>query len=78
MTGELMVNLVELWGNNIDDAIESNKDYIDFSAMPYEEFKEECINLIKYYFDNEMMGLELNYNNLVLDTAAAYEMIKEG
>ena len=39
-----------------------------------EEFKEECINAIAYYFENEMLGLEINYNDIVSDTAAAYEI----
>ena len=75
---EIWVNMVEIWDNNITDAIEDNKDYIDFSIMPYDEFKEECFNLISYYFDNDMLGNEINYNNLVLDTAKDYDMLMEG
>lgn len=69
-----LVNVAEVWQNCIDDAIVSNEDYLDFSVMPMEEFKEECINLITYYFDNDMIGLEPNYNNIVIDTAKSYEM----
>ncbi len=78
MARELMVNLVEIWENNITAAIEDNKDYIDFTIMPYDEFKEECINLLRYYFDNEMLSIEPNYNNFVLDTARDYNMMREG
>ena len=78
MAREIMVNLVEIWDNNITDAIEDNKDYIDFTIMPYDEFKEECINLLRYYFDNEMLSIEPNYNNFVLDTARDYNMMREG
>ena len=69
-----LVNVAEVWKNFIDDAIVSNEDYLDFSVMPMEEFKEECINLITYYFDNDMISLEPNYNNIVIDTAKSYEM----
>ena len=69
-----LVNVAEVWQNCIDDAIVSNKDYLDFSVMPMDEFKEECINLITYYFDNDMIGLEPNYNAIVIDTAKSYEM----
>ena len=44
--------------------------------MPLDEFKQECIDLITYYFENEMLGNEINYNNIVIDTAQAYEMLK--
>jgi len=69
-----LVNVAEVWQNCIDDAIVSNEDYLDFSVMPMDEFKEECINLITYYFDNDMIGLEPNYNAIVIDTAKSYEM----
>ena len=76
MARAILVNLVEIWNNNIADAIENNKEYLDFSVMPYNEFIEECINLLTFYFDNEMLSVEPNYNNLVLDTARDYEMLK--
>lgn len=69
-----LVNVAEVWQNFIDDAIVSNEDYLDFSVMSMDEFKEECINLITYYFDNDMIGLEPNYNDIVIDTAKSYEM----
>lgn len=69
-----LVNVAEVWQNFIDDAIVSNEDYLDFSVMPMDEFKEECLNLITYYFDNDMIGLEPNYNDIVIDTAKSYEM----
>lgn len=69
-----LVNVAEVWQNCIDDAIVSNEDYLDFSVMPMDEFKEECLNLITYYFDNDMIGLEPNYNDIVIDTAKSYEM----
>lgn len=68
----VLVNMSEIWQNNIDDAIEHYKDYLDFSSMPMDEFREECLNLIAYYFDNEMIGLEINYNDIVYDTAKTY------
>ena len=77
MARAIMVNLLDIWGNNIEDAIENNKEYLDFSVMPYDEFKEECINLLTFYFDNEMLSIEPNYNNFVLDTARDYEMLRE-
>ncbi len=77
MARAIMVNLLDIWGNNIEDAIENNKEYLDFSVMPYDEFKEECINLLSFYFDNEMLSIEPNYNNFVLDTARDYEMLRE-
>ena len=70
----VLVNMVEVWKNCIDDAIEHYRDYLDFTVMPLEEFKEECINLIEYYFDNDMIGLEINYNDIVSDTAKDYDM----
>ena len=69
-----LVNVAEVWQNCIDDAIVSNEEYLDFSVMPMDEFKEECLNLITYYFDNDMIGLEPNYNDIVIDTAKSYEM----
>ena len=72
-----LVNMREVWENNIIDAIEYHKDYIDFTVMPVEEFIEECINVIEYYFDYEMIGLDINYRNIVIDTANTYEMVKE-
>ena len=44
------------------------------SAMSEEEFIEECINTLTYYFDNEMLGESVNYNDIVSDTAKTYEM----
>lgn len=73
---EIWVNLMAIWENSIIDAIENNEDYIDFNIMPLDEFKQECIDLITYYFENEMLGNEINYNNIVIDTAQAYEMLK--
>ena len=73
---EIWVNLMEIWENSIIDAIENNEDYIDFSIMPLDEFKQECIELITYYFENEMLGNKINYNNIVIDTAQSYEMLK--
>ena len=42
--------------------------------MSIEEFKEECINYITFYFDNDMISLEPNYNDIVIDIAKSYEM----
>ena len=70
----VLVNMAEVWSNGIDDAIDYYEDYLDFSSMEREEFKEECIKVIAYYFDNEMIGLEINYRDIVSDTAAAYEI----
>ena len=69
-----VINMIEVWDNGLSDAIERYKDYIDFSIMPLDEFKQECIDLINYYFKNEMIGLEINYNDIVSDTAKDYEM----
>ena len=70
----VLVNVIEVWQNCIDDAIVSNEDYLDFSVMSMEEFKKECINYITFYFDNDMISLEPNYNDIVIDTAKSYEM----
>ena len=70
----VLVDMAEVWSNGVEDAIEYYEDYLDFSLMTREEFKEECINAIAYYFENEMLGLEINYNDIVSDTAAAYEI----
>lgn len=69
-----LVNLAEVWNNCIDDAIDYYSDYLDFTVMPVEEFKEECINEITYYFDNDMIGLDINYNDIVSDMAKTYEL----
>lgn len=69
-----LLNLAEVWNNCIDDAIDYYRDYLDFTVMPIEEFKEECISEISYYFDNEMIGLELNYNDIVSDMAKTYDL----
>ncbi len=69
-----LLNLAEVWNNCIDDAIDYYRDYLDFTVMPIEEFKEECIREITYYFDNEMIGLEINYNDIVSDMAKTYEL----
>ena len=42
--------------------------------MSEDEFIEECINALTYYFDNEMLGESVNYNDIVSDTAKTYEM----
>ena len=69
-----VLNMIEVWDNGLTDAIERYKEYIDFSIMPLDEFKQECIDLIGYYFENEMIGLEINYNDIVSDTAKVYKM----
>ena len=69
-----VLNMIEVWDNGLIDAIERYKEYIDFSIMPLDEFKQECIDLINYYFENEMIGLEINYNDIVSDTAKDYNM----
>ena len=70
----VLVNLAEIWQFNIDDAIEHYKDYLDFTSMSMDEFRDECLNQIAYYFENEMIGLEINYNDIVSDTAKIYEI----
>ena len=72
--GEIWVNVAEYWNNAIDDAIERNQEYINFSIMPLEEFKQECIDLLTYYFENEMLGNEVNFDSIVGDIASSYEM----
>ena len=44
--------------------------------MPRDEFVEECLETITYYFDNEMLGgsLDANYDSIVSDTAKTYEL----
>ncbi len=70
----VLIDMAEVWSNGVDDAIEYYEDYLDFSLMTREEFKEECIKAIAYYFENEMLGLEINYRDIVSDTAEAYEI----
>ena len=74
---ELLVNMMEVWENNVIDAIEANREQFNFTLMPYDELKQECLEAIKYYFDNEMIGIDFNYNNLVLDTAKSYNILRE-
>ena len=74
MDNERILNLTEYWRNRIIDSIERYSDCITFSAMSEEEFIEECINTMTYYFDNEMLGESINYNDIVSDTAKAYEI----
>ena len=69
-----VLNMIEVWDNGLTDAIERYKEYIDFSIMPLDEFKQECIDLINYYFENEMIGLEINYKDIVSDTAKNYDL----
>ena len=69
-----LLNLAEVWENSIDDAIDYYSEYLDFTVMPLEEFKEECITIITDYFDNDMIGLDINYKDIVSDTAKIYEM----
>lgn len=69
-----VLNMIEVWDNGLTDAIERYKEYIDFSIMPLDEFKQECLDLINYYFENEMIGLDVNYNDIVSDTAKDYDM----
>ena len=70
------INLAEVWNNALDDTIEMWRECLDFSKLSREEFKEECVSLIKYYFDNEMIEVEPNYRNIVFDTAKSYEMLE--
>ena len=69
-----LVNLAEVWENCIDDAIDYYSEYLDFTVMSLAEFKEECITIITDYFDNDMIGLDINYKDIVSDTAKIYEM----
>ena len=71
---QFWVNMAEIWENGIVDAIEYNSDYIDFSDMPLDEFKEECIELISNYIENDMLGCEINFNIFVIDVARCYDM----
>lgn len=70
----VVINAAEIWQNAIDEAIEQYKDYLDFSVMPLEEFKAECLETVAYYFDNDMIGLDTNYKDVVSDTAKLYEI----
>ncbi len=72
--GQIWISITDYWNNSIDDAIERNKEYIDFSVLPLDEFKQECIELLTYYFENEMLGDEVNFDNIVGDIASSYEM----
>lgn len=74
MGSDRIVNLTEYWRNSIIDSIERYRDNISFSAMSEDEFIEECVNTISYYFDNEMLGDSVNFNDIVSDTAKTYEM----
>ncbi len=74
MSSDRIVNLTEYWRNSIIDSIERYRDYISFSAISEDDFIEECVNTITYYFDNEMLGDSVNFNDIVSDTAKTYEM----
>ena len=71
---EIRLNLIELWGYHLADAIEEYNEHIDFSTIPPADFKDECINYLIYCFDNEMLGSEINYKDIVYDTAKSYNM----
>ena len=70
----IWVNLAEVWEFGIVDAIERYREFIDFSIIPYDEFKNECIDSIVYSFENDTLGNEIFYNDIVSDTAKANEM----
>ena len=74
MDGDIVINLTEYWRNSIIDSIERYCDYITVSAMSEEEFVEECVNTLTYYFENEMLGDSVDFNDIVSDTAKTYEM----
>ena len=74
MDGDIVIHLTEYWRNSIIDSIERYCDYITFSAMSEEEFVEECVNTLTYYFENEMLGDSVDFNDIVSDTAKTYEM----
>ena len=74
MSNDRIINLTEYWRNSIIDSIERYREYISFSAMSEDEFIEECVNTLTYYFDNEMLGDSVNFNDIVSDTAKTYEM----
>lgn len=71
-----MIDIIELknvWEYGIDEAIKENSDYINFTTISQEDLRNECLDYIKYCFDNDMIGLEVNYKNVVIDTAKTYE-----
>ena len=61
---------------NIEQMLNAKKNFVEIAlalnknksttTMTEEEFIEECINTLTYYFDN--------YNDIVSDTAKTYEM----
>lgn len=66
-------DLQDVWEYGIDDAIEENADYIDFTVISKEDLRSECLEYIKYCFENDMISLEPDYNNIVIDTARNYD-----
>ena len=76
MDRKINIDLVEYWRNRISDSVENYEDCLSFDSMPKDEFIEECVGTITYYFDNEMLGgsLDANYDNIVSDAAKTYEL----
>lgn len=73
----LHVNLTATWEYGIDDAIDSLRDYLDFSSMPEEELKKECMDEITTQYDDEMLSspLDVNYTDIVYDVARWYGLL---
>ena len=74
MDRKINIDLMEYWRNNLLDSIERYSDCISFDTMSQDIFVDECLETITYYFDNEMLGESINYNDIVSDTAKAYEL----
>lgn len=70
----IQINLIEIWEHRLEDAIDEYNEHLDFSNVPPADFKDECINYLIYCFDNEMLGSEINYKDIVYDTAKSYNM----
>ena len=79
MAEDRILNLTEYWRNRISDSLERYEDCISFNSMPKDEFIEECLKTITYYYDNEMLGesLSMNFDDLVSDTAKAHELWRD-
>ena len=76
MAEDRILNLTEYWRNRICDSLERYEGCISFSNMSKDEFIQECLKTITYYYDNEMLGesLSVNFDDLVSDTAKTYEL----
>ena len=73
----MKTNRKAIWETGIDDAMERNYDCIEYSEMTSDEFKNECIETVAYYYEHNGNRFSGNYDDIVSDTAKIYGMWRE-